>query len=44
MDDSQLDAVMSGKIDIGSAFGLPNKTSTSTYHLFETAVDQAQVK
>jgi filamentous hemagglutinin len=42
MDKSQLDSVMSGNIDIGSQFGLPNKTTSGSYHAFETTVRDAQ--
>jgi len=42
MDESQLNDVMSGNVNIGSAFGLPNKTTTNSYHVYKTTVSDSQ--
>ena len=42
MDASQLDNLMRNQINIGSSFGLPNKTTASTYNVFEVTVKEAQ--
>ena len=42
MDGYQLDDLMTGKIDIGSSFGLPNQTTASTYKVYQTSVKEAQ--
>ena len=42
MDESQLKALSSDKVDIGSSFGLPNQTSTSSYKVYKVSVKEAQ--
>ncbi len=42
MDGSQLNDLMSNQINIGSSFGLPNKTTASTYNVFEVTVKEGQ--
>jgi|SRR5690554_1146738 len=42
MDEFQLDDLMTGKVDIGSSFGLPNQTTTDTYKVYQTSVKESQ--
>jgi len=42
MDEFQLDNLMAGKVDIGSSFGLPNQTTSSTYKVYQTSVKESQ--
>jgi hypothetical protein len=42
MDGRQLDSLQNGATNIGSAFGLPNKTTASSYKVYQTTVNDAQ--
>jgi hypothetical protein len=42
MDGRQLDSLQNGTTNIGSAFGLPNKTTASSYKVYQTTVSDAQ--